>query len=269
MTEPTDLPNLTDAVLSLEDGVAILRLDRHDVRNALTGSALVGDIVAVCRWANAARAVGALIVTGNGSAFSAGGNFRDMHERKDMFGHTPMEMEHDYRAGIQQMTRAMYEVEVPTIAAINGAAIGAGLDLACMCDIRIASDQAVMGETFVNLGLLPGDGGAWFLPRVVGMQRAAELTFTGRTFDAREALAIGLVLEMVSPDDLLPRCEALARGFADKPRDASRLAKRMLRAGQRLALGDFLDLCAALQSLCHTTPEHDQALAAMIARMRG
>lgn len=256
----TDLPALSDAELTLDGSVAIMRFDRHDVRNELTGTKLSAEIALVCDWANRARNVGALIFTGNGSAFSAGGNIHDMHARKSIFGGTPMEMQQAYRDGIQAMARAMYQVEVPTIAAINGAAIGAGLDLACMCDIRIGSDKVKLGETFVNLGIIPGDGGAWFLPRVVGMQRAAELTFSGRIIMAAEALDMGLLMEVVAPDDLLPRCEAMAKSFADKPREALRIAKRLLRSGQRMNLFDFLDYCASLQSICHTTEEHKTAL---------
>ncbi|OCC25629.1 enoyl-CoA hydratase [Croceicoccus estronivorus] len=264
----TGLPEVVDAALTLEDGVAILRFNRHDVRNALTGTKLADEIVTVCEWANACRDVATLVLTGNGSAFSAGGNVYDMQDRKGMFGGTPMEMQQDYRSGIQRMARAMHDVEVPTIAAINGAAIGAGMDLACMCDIRIGSQKAKMGETFVNLGILPGDGGAWFLPRAVGAQRAAELTFSGRIVEADEAVEIGLLMEVCPPDDLMPRCEDLARQFAAKPRDALRISKRLLRSGQRMGLPDFLDYCASLQSLCHTTEEHHEAIAAMIEQLR-
>jgi enoyl-CoA hydratase/carnithine racemase len=264
----TALPQLVDAELTLDEGVALLRFNRDDVRNELTGTHLAKDIVAVCEWANGADEVGALILTGAGSAFCAGGNIHDMHERRGSFAGSPMDIQKGYRAGIQRMALAMAKVEVPTIAAINGAAIGAGLDLACMCDIRIASERAKLGETFVNLGIIPGDGGAWFLPRVVGMQRACEMTFSGRVMGSVEAMEIGLLLEIVPPQALLERCRAMADTFAAKPREALRIAKRLLRSGQRMELHDFLDYCASLQSLCHTTKDHEGALAAMTAAMR-
>lgn len=262
------LPELFDAQLTIDDGVAIMRFNRDDVRNELTGTSISKEIVAVSEWVNQTREIGTLILTGAGSAFSAGGNVHDMHGRRGIFGGSPMEIQQSYRQGIQRMARAMSEIEVPTIAAINGAAVGAGLDLACMCDIRIGSDKAKMGETFVNLGIIPGDGGAWFLPRVVGTQRAAELTFSGRIVGAEEAKNIGLLLEVCPPDALMDRCIMMARTFADKPRDALRIAKRLLRSGQRMDLPDFLDYCASLQSICHTTDEHETALAAMAAAIR-
>lgn len=262
------MPQLKDARLTLDDGVAIMRFDRDDVRNELTGTSLASEIVETCAWVNRTRDVGTLILTGAGAAFSAGGNLYDMQERRGIFGGSPMEIQQSYREGIQRMARAMSEIEVPTIAAVNGAAVGAGLDLTCMCDIRIGSDKAKMGETFVNLGIIPGDGGAWFLPRVVGMQRAAELTFSGRIVGAQEAKEIGLLLETCSPETLMDRCIEMARTFAGKPRDALRITKRLLRAGQRMELPDFLDYCAGLQSLCHSTPDHESAVAAMTAAMR-
>ncbi|WP_321393834.1 enoyl-CoA hydratase-related protein [Emcibacter sp.] len=264
----TKLPTLEESALTLNDGVAILRFERDDVRNALTGTALADEIISVCEWVNRNNEVGTLVLTGKGSAFSSGGNIYDIHEKKGMFGGAPTEIQEAYRFGIQRMTRAMYEVEVPTIAAINGAAIGAGFDLTCMCDIRIASDKAKLGETFVNLGIVPGDGGAWFLPRVAGLQRAAELIFSGRIIDAAEAQAIGIVMEVCTAEDLLSRCEELARQFAAKPRHALRVSKRLLRAGQRMGLPDFLDYCASVQGVCHTSEEHQKAVASVVEQIR-
>ncbi|WP_417321018.1 enoyl-CoA hydratase-related protein [Emcibacter sp.] len=264
----TTLPALEESALTFNDGVAILRFERDDVRNALTGTALAAEITSVCEWVNINNEVGTLVLTGNGSAFSSGGNVFDIHEKRGMFGGSPAEIQEAYRFGIQRMARAMYDIEVPTIAAINGAAIGAGFDLTCMCDIRIASDTAKLGETFVNLGIVPGDGGAWFLPRVAGLQRAAELTFSGRIIDAAEAQDIGILMEVCPAEELMTRCEELARQFASKPRHALRVSKRLLRAGQRMALPDFLDYCASLQSVCHTSEEHREAVRSMVENMR-
>jgi enoyl-CoA hydratase/carnithine racemase len=253
-------PVLTDATLVVNDGVALLTFNRDDVRNALTGTALVGEIIKVIDWVNSNHSVGAMIITGGGKAFSSGGNVKHMLNKVGLFSGTPLEIQDKYRRGLQKMARAMQQLEVPVIAAVNGAAIGAGLDLACMCDIRLGSQFAKVGETFVNLGIIPGDGGAWFLPRVVGLQRAAEMTFSGRIVGAEEALKIGLLMEVLPSSDLLPRAKEMAAGFAAKPREALRISKRLLQMGQRLELPDFLDYCAAQQSLCHTSDQHREAL---------
>ena len=135
-----------------------------------------------------------------------------------------------------------------------------------MCDIRIASTKAKLGETFLNLGIIPGDGGAWFLTRQIGYQAAAHLTFTARVIDAEEALKLGLVWQVVEPDDLMPEAMSLARTIADKPPQALRMAKRLLKMSQRMGLKDFLDVCAGYQALAHHTEDHREALEAFFEK---
>jgi enoyl-CoA hydratase/carnithine racemase len=265
----TRLPQLKDASLTLEERVATLTFLRNDVRNALTGTELVADIVSTIQWANANEEVSVLILTGEGSAFSAGGNLKQMRQRSGTFSGTIYEIQRQYRLGIQNIALSMHSAEIPLIAAVNGPAIGAGFDLACMCDLRLGTPETVMGETFINLGLIPGDGGGWFLQRLIGYQRAAELTFTGRLVDAAEAKEIGLLLEVVKPEQLQPRAQALAAQIAAKPPLALRLAKRLMKAAQRQELADFLDLCACFQGLCHDTKDHMEALEAFVEKRTG
>jgi enoyl-CoA hydratase/carnithine racemase len=150
---------------------------------------------------------------------------------------------------------------VPLIAAVNGAAIGAGCDLAMMCDIRIASERASFAESFVQLGLIPGDGGAWFLPRAVGYARAAEMTFTGERIDAATALEWGLVSRVVAHDELLSEARALADRIAVNPPHALRMAKRLLQESISGSLESTLAMAAAMQPLAHHDPEHQQRIA--------
>ncbi|MFT5033850.1 MAG: enoyl-CoA hydratase/carnithine racemase [Bermanella sp.] len=260
-------PTLTDATLRIENRYAVMTFCREDVRNALTGTALVDDICKVIDWANQNTELNSLILTGDGKGFSSGGNIKEMAERRGMFGGSPAELAEGYRRGIQRMSKAVFHSEIPLIAAVNGAAIGAGFDLACMCDIRLGSEHALFGETFINLGIIPGDGGAWFLQRLVGYQRAAELTFSGRLVKADEALALGILLEVMSADELLPRAEAMALSFAEKPPQALRLSKRLMKSAQRQELNDFLDLCASVQATCHYTEDHFAALTAFTEKM--
>ena len=188
------------------------------MRNELTGTRLIDDIEENVRWTNRDESVSVLVITGNGKALSAGGNIKHMLARQSSFAGDVHEVQ--TRSGIQRIPLALSRIDVPTIAAINGPAIGAGFDLACMCDIRLASDVAVMAESFVNIGIVPGDGGAWFLQRLVGQQRAAELCFTGRSVSASEALALGLVLDVMSPEKLMTRAIELAHSIAAKPPQA-------------------------------------------------
>lgn len=260
------LPPLTDALLTLESGVATLTLNRDDVRNELTGTALVDDLLAVVDWIKREPAVCALILTGAGSAFCAGGNVKHMLNREGAFGGDAYTVSQRYRLGIQRMSLALQQVEVPFIAAVNGPAIGAGCDLACMADIRLGATGAKFGETFVNLGIIPGDGGAFFLQRLIGYQKAAEMTFSGRIVGAEEAKTMGLLLEVLPPDEILPRAQAMAEGFAAKPPQALRLAKRLMKSAQRMALPDFLDQCALFQGVCHNTADHLEAVAAFLEK---
>src|SRR5690606_13258657 len=174
----------------------------------------------------------------------------------------------NYRDGIQRLPLAFQQLEVPVIAAVNGPAVGAGCDLACMCDIRIASQTARFAESFVRVGLVPGDGGAWLLPRVIGWPRATELALTGRMIDAAAALDWGLVTKVVEPDELMPAARALADEIAANPPRAVRLTKRLLREAQDASLGTVLNLSAALQAVVHETRDHEEAVDAFLERRK-
>ena len=184
---------MSEFLIYQQDGpVVTLTMNQPEVRNALTGNTAVQEFVDACARITADNSVRAVIVTGAGTAFSSGGNVKDMRRffEQDI---DPSRIRDEYRAGIQRLPLALYNLEVPTIAAVNGPAIGAGCDLACMCDIRIASESAIFAESFVKVGIIPGDGGAWLLPRTVGMSRAAEMAFTGDAVNADEALRCGFV----------------------------------------------------------------------------
>src|SRR6201992_3564445 len=159
--------------------VAILTLNRPDAMNALGMPGDGDQIQAVCEEINADQDVRCVVLTGAGRAFSAGGDVKAMKAREGAFGGNGVAIRDGYRRNIHRVVKSIYGLEVPSIAAINGPAIGLGMDVACMADIRLAADTAKMGVTFLKLGLIPGDGGAWLLPRTIGMSRAAEMLFTG------------------------------------------------------------------------------------------
>lgn len=259
-------PQLTDSTLELDGRVALLTFQRDDVRNTLTGTELIADIVGALDWANRSEDVSVLILTGAGSAFSAGGNVKVMRERGSA---SVLDVHKNYRRGIQRIPLAFEQAEIPVIAAVNGPAIGAGCNLACMCDLRLGSTDAQFGETFVNLGIIPGDGGAWFMQRLLGYQRAADLAFTARIVKAGEAKEIGLLLEVTEPANLLPRAKEIAARMATKPPQALRYAKRLMKLAQRQGLDEHLELCSAYQAICHKTEDHAEALAAFFEKRTG
>ncbi|MFK7966291.1 MAG: crotonase/enoyl-CoA hydratase family protein [Burkholderiaceae bacterium] len=252
---------MSDFVLfDLNEGVATLTLNRPDERNALSNQAQWDEIVDCCHRIAADPGIRAVVLTGAGSAFSAGGNVKDMRDKKGIAAGTPFNIAQGYISGIQRIPLALYNLEVPTIAAVNGAAVGAGCDLTCMCDIRIASEKARFAESFVKLGIIPGDGGAWLLQRAIGYQRAAEMTFTGEMINAEKALEYGLVMQIVPPDQLMATAQDLAARIAANPSPALRMAKRLMRQAQTGRLEDTLTLSASLQALAHHTPEHEAAV---------
>jgi enoyl-CoA hydratase/carnithine racemase len=237
--------------------VVTLTMNSIETRNALTGGTAAQEFADACARITADHSVRVVILTGAGPAFSSGGNLKHMQE---MFDYSPAELRDWYRNGVQRLALAVYRLEVPVIAAVNGPSIGAGCDLTTMCDIRIASENATFAESFVKVGLIPGDGGAWLLPRVVGKSKAAEMSFTGDTLTAAEALACGLVSRVVLADKLMDEARALAERIAANPGGALRMSKKLLREGENMRLDSLLEMSAGLQAIAHKTPYHVEAI---------
>jgi enoyl-CoA hydratase/carnithine racemase len=248
--------------------IATVTINAPESRNTMTDAGMIEALLAALADVDADRGISVMILTGAGTAFSAGGDVKAMANRTGMFAGAPLDIAEGYRTGVQRIPKALYGLDIPTIAAVNGPAVGAGCDLAFMCDMRVASATAQFGEVFVNLGIIPGDAGSWFLPRRIGYQIAAEMTFTGRLVGADEALAKGLVLKVVPPEKLMDEAKALAAVIASKPPRAVRQAKRLLRAGEAMDLANFLEMAAANQALAHTTSDHLEAVKAFVAKRK-
>jgi enoyl-CoA hydratase/carnithine racemase len=247
--------------------IVTLTLDRPALRNAIGSHDDCAQLVAAIERAAADPGVAVLVLTGAGSAFCAGGDLNGMRARTGIGPlDTPLATRNNYRRGIQRIPEALWACELPTIAAINGAAIGAGLDLACLCDIRIAAAGARLASSFVKVGIVPGDGGAWLLPRAAGWSKAAELMFTGEPITADDALACGLVSRVVPAEQVLTEAQALAARIAANPPQTLRLVKRLMREAQHARLADVLQLSAAFQALAHETADHREALDAFIEK---
>lgn len=247
-------------LVSKEGGVALLKMNDAATMNAITDPVILGDVIQAFEDLQQDEGVRVCVLTGVDRAFSSGGNVKDMLNRKKMFAGNPLELQENYRKGIHRLSTLMYNFEKPLIAAVNGAAVGAGLDLAMLCDIRIASEKARFGSTFVNLAIIPGDGGAWLLNKVVGAQRAAEMVLTGRIVKADEALEMGMLLKVVSEEKLIDEAMQIAHSIACKSADTLKIAKRLLNSADRLNFSDHLDLCSANQAMLHHAPEHEAAL---------
>ena len=246
--------------------VTTLTLNRPDTMNPLGAKGDGDAFAAACDAINADMEVRCVILTGAGRAFSAGGDIKAMKERTGTFGGTAPEISDGYRNNIHKVLRALYGLRVPLIAAVNGPAIGLGCDLACLADMRIASDRAKFGVTFLKLGIIPGDGGTWILPRIIGEARASELFYTGDVIDAATARDWGLVSRVVESEALMDEAHALADGVAAMPPHALRHAKNLMRQGRSVTYDTALEMAANTQALMHLTQDHMEGVDALIEK---
>lgn len=252
--------------LEIKGAVALLTLNRPEAMNAL-GSVGDGEAIRrVCEQVGSDPAIRCAVLTGEGRAFSAGGDVKAMRAGVGVFGGGGAAIREKYRREIHMLSRAFYELEIPLVAAVNGPAIGLGCDIACLADVRIASDYAKFGVTFLRVGLIPGDGGAWLLQRVVGFSRASEMLYTGEVIDARTAADWGLVSRVVPHGQLLEEALALADQIAAQPPHALRIAKGLLRQGRDGSYSAVMEFSAAAQGLCHLTDDHREGVDAVLQK---
>lgn len=255
-----------DLLLSIDGLVARLTINRPDTRNPLGHPGDGARFRAAADRINADKNLRCVIMTGAGPAFSAGGDLKAMRDKTGNFGGSAPEIRDHYRESIHGIIHALWDIEVPVVGAINGPAIGLGNDVASLCDIRIAAASARFGATFLKVGLLPGDGGAWLLPRTIGWSRAAQLFFTGELIDAQTAREWGLVSEVVPDDQLMTYVEDLARRICQQPPQALRMTKKLMREATQANFGTIMEASAALQATLHQTEDHMEALNAFFEK---
>jgi enoyl-CoA hydratase/carnithine racemase len=252
---------ITTEPITTDSALQTWTINQPEIGNAITGKDFISAFEDAVDAANRDQSVRAVILTGAGSIFSAGGNVKEIANRTGIFGLDERAQRFAYVDSVQRIPRAVGRLEVALIGAINGAAVGGGCDLAMMCDIRVASERASFAESFVQLGLIPGDGGTWFLPRAVGYERAAEMTLTGDRVDARTARDWGMVSRVVPHEELLTEARELGHRIAKNPTHALRMAKRLLQESRTSALESILAMAAAMQPLAHRDPEHEIRIA--------
>lgn len=249
--------------------ILIWTLDREARLNALPDLGDGDEVAAACERVNADPSIRCVVLIGAGRAFSAGGDLTAMRDRRDLFEGSGAAIRERYRRVVHRIVRSLYGLEVPLIAAVNGPAMGLGCDIAGLGDIRIASERASFGVPFLKLGIIPGDGGSWLLPRNIGYARAAELLFTARSIDAATAAEWGLVNRVVAHDDLMTEALAVAAQVAAQPPQALRMAKTLLRQGRDTTFDQMLEMSAAMQALAHLTDDHQEGVAAVLEKRPG
>ena len=250
-----------------DDRIVKITLNRPDTRNALSGDIIEG-LVEYLQKADKDKNVGCVILTGAGKSFSSGGNLQEIKDMTTKDQMTQAQLEDWYRFGIQKIPLTMNSIDVPVVAAVNGHAIGAGNDLCTMCDIRIASEDAKFSESFLRIGIIPGDGGSWFLPKIIGLARANEMILTCDVLDANKALDWGLVSKVVHNENLIVEAQQLAKKIAAQPPEESRRAKRLLRMSQNVPLQDALEMAASQQSMLQQLDDHREAIDALLEKRK-
>ena len=245
----------------VKDGIATLTLNRPERLNAL-GDTLRDDLQDAVTRASEDEAVRVMIVTGAGKGFCAGGDVKAMAERKASGGERPLGEK--VAPGRDRTVLALRDAPKPVIAAVNGAAAGAGMNLALACDIRLASTEAKFAQAFVRRGLHPDWGGTYFLPRVVGVAKAAELIWTGEIINAAEAKRLGIVSDVVPPEELIGAARALAGKIAAGPPIAIRLAKRAIYHNLECDLRQALEFETFAQNICFETEDAREGIRAFV-----
>jgi enoyl-CoA hydratase/carnithine racemase len=248
-----------------EHGVATITLNRPEKYNAFTKD-MIDRWASLLEQCESDAGVKVVVLTGAGKAFCSGG---DIGAQKERAKNDALERKDFLWRHVHKIAFIMERMDKPTIAAINGAARGAGLDMALMCDLRVMADTATLAESYINVGLIAGDGGTYYLPRLIGVPRALELFWTGRVIGAQEAERIGLVNYVASFGELMAKTCELARSIAVQPFEAVRAYKRSVYQGMNMTLAAHLDMVSSHTSILRDTPEHREKVAAFLERRRG
>lgn len=260
---------MSDLIFEKKGHVAIIRLNRPKSLNAFS-------LEMINLWIESLKKIRddddiyVGILTGNGKAFCAGGDVKSMvkgdgfmaksPEDNNDFATLPIHTKNSLWKYIQRIPLLMEEIDKPMISAINGPAIGAGLDMALMCDMRFCSSEAKLGEGYINVGIVPGDGGGYYLPRIIGIDKALDMLWTGDILTATEAKEIGLVTRVVPKEQLLDETLKYAERLCALPQLAIRMTKRTVQQSLTMTLKQSLDMVSSFMALAVHHPEHKDAV---------
>jgi enoyl-CoA hydratase/carnithine racemase len=261
------LRQFNDLLVAQKNHSLWITLNRSDASNAYSAE-MVKALVEVLKFADIDNSVRVIVITGSGKHFCAGGDVKAMKGKTGMFAGESNELREAYQAGIQQIPSAFSQLRTPVIAMVNGDAVGAGCDLAAMCDLRIASVDASFAETFARVGLVPGDGGAFFLTRLIGFGKAMEMFLTCKTISAQEALEIGLVNKVVLQEELKIKTEEMVELLSSLPPIALQMTKKAVNHAYQNDLNSHLELMAAYQGITQRSSDHFKALDGMIEKRK-
>ncbi|HZG70043.1 MAG TPA: enoyl-CoA hydratase-related protein [Chondromyces sp.] len=264
---------MSDLLFTIEDGIATITLNRPEAYNAFSEEMIVNWIHALetVRDSDEIRAV---IVKGNGKAFCAGGDIKAMGEGEGFYysekdvSSTGLARKNSLWKRVQRVPLLLEEIDKPVIAQVHGFAMGAGLDMALMCDVRIVGESAKLSESYINVGIVPGDGAAYFLPKLVGIDQALDMLWTARMLSANEAKEKGLVTFVVPDEELETFTRAYAQKLAQGPATAIQFIKRAVYQSQRMDLRSALDYISSQMAIVTELEDFKEGVSAVVEKRK-
>lgn len=256
---------MADIEYTKADGIGTILLNRPERKNAFT-FAMIDEWARILEHARVDDDVRVLVLTGAGDAFCSGVDLGGYTEGQRP---TPLERKQGLTDRIHRVPLALEDLDKPIIAAVNGVAVGAGMDMALMCDMRVVARSARLSEGYIRVGLVPGDGGCYYLPRLVGTAKALELLLTGDFVDGEEAARLGIANHVVDDAELPSFVTALARRIADAPPVAVRMIKRAVYQSAKSDLRTALDLISSHMAVVTSTSDSAEAYAAFREKREG
>ena len=254
--------DFNELTIKTEKHLLWVTLENPKTSNAISYN-IIDSLTTALNFADQDPNVRVIILNGSGKTFCAGGDIKAMEEKSGMFAGEPNELKDLYQFGIQKIPLTIEKLKTPIIAMVNGPAIGAGCDLACMCDLRIGCEKTKFAETFSKLGLVPGDGGTFFLQRIIGYSKAMEMFLTGDTYSGKQAIEMDLLNYFVPSEKLEAFTEEIALKIASNSPIALSMTKKALKNSKFSDLQSHLDLLAAYQGIAQRTEDHFIGLKAL------
>jgi 2-(1,2-epoxy-1,2-dihydrophenyl)acetyl-CoA isomerase len=246
--------------------VMLVKLDDQKRRNALS-TEMIAELLHLFAVLRDQSSIRLLIISHEGKNFCSGGDVKAMQEQGEMFSGSAIELMRNYQRQIQQIPKAMRELPMPVMAVLDGGAVGAGVDFSCMADLRLGSEEAFFKESFARLNLVPGDGGTYFLPLVVGYSMAMDMLLTGRTVGANEAKERGLLNYQFARDQLWDEVKKLAATILENAPISLELIKKAMRSNLP-PLDSHLDLLASFQAIAQRSSQHTEGLNSLLEKRR-
>ncbi len=250
---------MAELLYEVKDKIATITLNRPDKLNAFTGD-MIDAWVKSLAAAQADDGVNVVVVTGSGRAFCSGGDVGRMRAADE--APQPLDGKNNLWEGVHRVPKQLEQMDKPVIAMVNGLAVGAGMGMSLMCDVRFAAESARFSTGYVKVGLVPGDGDTYFLPRLIGAAKALELLWTAEFIESAEALRLGIVQRVVPDAQLKDVTYAYARQVADGPQIPIRMIKRLVYQSLRLDLRTHLDLVSSHMAIVRQTADHGEGVAA-------